>query len=147
MNWEKHIVELARVKPDTFGWLFELVCYPVLKELFGELESSGPLDFKVKGKDVFIEVKSQGFSFNERQIAFIIDRAPQVYVVLLESAFRPREQQLTKRIVHRFQTPLGSALIIELDLWRFSEYYRSEYEAYKARQERWTRWEDLKRIA
>jgi len=145
MNWEDIIIELARVKPDTFGWLFELVCYPVLKELFGELESGNPLDFQVKGKPVFIEIKSKGFNFHERQIAFIIDEKPQLYVVLLKRYFRPREQKMTKRVICEFQTILGPAIIVEVDLNKFAEHFRIEYETYK----RWhggLDWRDLRDV-
>ena len=126
MRWEEIIVELARVKPDTAGWLFELACYPKLKEIFGELEAGYPFDFKVKGKSIYIEVKKRGWPLHEKQIDFVMETEADFYIACLEEHFTDRLEELGD-VKHRFETLFGTVVVLKLNIEVFRGMFEEEY--------------------
>jgi len=130
MNWEDIMVELAKIKPDTVGWLFELACYPHLKTIFGEMENGSPLDFRVKGEPVFIEIKIRGWGLREEQIDFMMETQAEFYLVLLERYLTSGLRKLGS-IEHKFETPLGTAVVLKIDLGAFRKRFEEDYKRRK----------------
>lgn len=127
--WESIIKEFARIKKDdsgVFGALLELVVYPFLKMEFGELEYVGKFDFKVKDKEIYIEVKKRKRLDNEQKkfASMLLALDAEGYLLLFDKTSVDES-----KIIKVFDTILGPAYLVRLDeppSWEFFILYRVE---------------------
>lgn len=113
-DWDYIVKEFIKVKMEdtnVLGAMLELIAYPLLKDEFGELQYPGRLDFKVKDRPIYIEVKKRFHLDNEqkRVISFLMAYDNEVYLFLFDDEGVKRED--IEKVFHTF---LGPAYLVKL---------------------------------
>jgi len=114
IRWERVIKELFILKPDIRGALVEIAAYPFLRKIFGKLERCDIFDFRVKGKDIFIEIKIAPDHFKNKYYYYVQKaKHGSLYLVYLSERGNPSFPGSIEAVE---DTPIGKLVLFKLDM-------------------------------